>query len=355
MGRIVIYVAIPLVISTLLVPFSPAQTQTRNPNASAFSSITGRIIVPVAAFEGMFEVRLVQNLEQPVQAMVADSLGRFRFTGLARGTYYILVNIDGFEDVRQRVDVGSGDTIVNIILDFKEERIVKPPTDFSGEDLDVIDVTELTKSYPSQVVDGLRSASRDFSNGNYLKAMAVLEGLVDETPDLYQGHRLLGMVYQKLGRYRDAESEYRTAADLRQQSAAPWINLGSLYIQEAEANSKRGSALVRTILNEALASLNEAVRLKPDAPFAYYLLGVTYYRTAFYEEAEDQLKHALDLAPSFLDARLALANVYVRMREWMNAIAQLDAYLEGNPKSEIRQQVEETRAQILARAQAQLR
>jgi Tfp pilus assembly protein PilF len=310
--------------------------------------------VPVANFQDIFEVLLVQNLAQPVQATVADSQGRYRFTGLPRGTYYIMVKIDGFQEVRQRVDMNT-DTIMNIILDFEEERNVKPPTDFSGEDLEVVDVSDLSKTYPPAIIDKVNTATRDFQNGDFAKALPLLEEVVREAPDFYQAHRLLGVSYQKQGRHRDAESAYRTAADLRPMSAAPLINLGSLYVEEAEASAGQGSAVVRGILNEALASLNEAVKLKPDAPFAYYLLGVTYHKSAFYEDAEDNLKRALELAPDLIDARLALANVYIKMQEWPNVITQLDAYLASNPKPAMRELVLSMRAKVVARSQATLR
>src|SRR5204863_5350710 len=109
------------------------------------------------------------------------------------------------------------------------------------------------------------------------------------------------------------------------------------------ASSNQGSGVVRTILNEALGSLNAAVKLKPDAAFAYYLLGVTYYRSAFYEDAEDNLKRSMELAPTLTYARLALANTYIKMQEWSNAIAQLDAFLATNPRPEVRAEVEQTR------------
>jgi Flp pilus assembly protein TadD len=319
------------------------------------STITGRIVVPIADFQEMFEVLLVQNLEQPVQATVADGQGRYRFTGLSRGTYYIIVKLEGFQDVRQRVDLFSaGDTIVNIILDFKEERIVKQPVDFSGEETDVVSAAELAMTYPPHVVENLKAADKEFREGNYDKALPLLEAIVQEAPDFYQAHRALGMIYQKQARYRDAETEYRTAADLRPNSAAPMINLGSLYIEEAAASVNQGSAVVRRILNEALRSLYAAVKLKPDAPFAYYLLGVTYYRSAFYEEAETHLKRTLELTPDLLDARLALANVYIRMHEWPNVVAQLDAWLQAGPDSPLREQVQAMRSKIIER-EAQVR
>jgi predicted Zn-dependent protease len=293
-------------------------------------------------------------VEQPVQATVVDSQGRFRFAGVTRGTYYIVVKLEGFQEVRQRVDA-IGDTVQNIILDFQEERIVKPRTDLSGEELGVVDIAELGRTYPARVTDGLKAADKDIQAGNFSKALVVLEDLVREAPDVYPAQRMLGMVYQKLARYRDAESAYKTASDLRPTSAAPLINLGSLYVEEAQASESKGSAVVRGILNQSLASLDAAIRLKPDAPFAYYLLGVTYYKSAFYEDAEDHLKHALQLAPDLYDARLALANVYVKMQEWGNVIAQLDAYLAENPKSPVRDQVLNMRLKVVARSQASLR
>jgi thioredoxin-like negative regulator of GroEL len=336
-----------------LVSSAFAQVQNQNRLPATFG-IAGRIIVPLADFQDIFEVILVQNLEQPVQATVADSQGRYRFSGLARGTYYITVKLEGFQEVRQRVDLSS-DTIVNIILDFQEERVVKPPTDFSGEQTEVVDISDLSKNYPSPVIEKLKAVNKDIQIGNYAKALPVLEEIVRDAPDLYQAHRALGMIYQKQARYRDAESEYRTAADLRQNSAAPWINLGSLFVEEADASASQGSAVVRGILNEALGSLNSAVKLKPDASFAYYLLGVTYYKSAFYEDAEEHLKHALELTPDLFDARLALANVYIRMQEWPNVITQLDAYLVANPKSPMRDQIQAMRSRVVARSQAKLR
>ena len=332
----------------------PALGQARGGNNFV---ISGRVIVPLAHFQDLFEVVLVENLEQTVQATVADSQGRYRFTGIGRGTYYITVKLEGFEDVRQRVDVGNlAETIVNIILDFKEERtVIKPAADFSGEETEIIDAAELGKKYPSKIVDELKAANNDVRDKDFVRAQARLEAIVRDAPDLYDAHQLLGVIYQKQSRYRDAESEFRTAADLRPASAAPMINLGSLYIEEAEATSNRGTAAARRVLNEALGSLTAAVKLNPNAAFAYYLLGVTYYRSAFYEDAEENLKRAVTLDSRLLDSRLALTNVYIRMQEWQNAIAQLDAYLASNPRPEARAEVESMRAKLVVRSQAPAR
>jgi cytochrome c-type biogenesis protein CcmH/NrfG len=344
-----------LCVILLFSSFLPAQ----NRGATAASAISGKVVIPDAHFQDQFEVLLIQNAEQVVQATVADNQGRYRFTRLGNGTYYVVVKIEGFEDVRHRVDIFlPGEVIANIIMDFKEERIIRPPEDFSGEDVEVVDLSELERNYPSKLLDEVKSADKDVRAGNYQRATLRLEAVIQEAPDLYFAHKLLGSAYQKLNRIRDAESAFKTAADLRPASAAPHLSLGSLYLQEAEASSGQGSSVVRTILNEALGSLNAAIKLKQDAAFAYYLRGVTYYRTTFYEDAEDDLKKAIEISPNLLAARLGLANVYIKMQEWPNAIVQLDAYLTADPKSESRAEVERIRARLLQRSkgpQAQVR
>jgi tetratricopeptide (TPR) repeat protein len=319
-------------------------------NRSTGFSISGRVVVPIAGFNDYFEVLLLQNVEQVVAHTYADSNGRYRFANLTRGTYYIAVKLDGFEEVRQRVDVGGGDTIQNIILDFKEEKIIKPPVDFSGDNGDVVDIADLKRKYPARLIADFADADDDIRKGNYLRAQQRLEAILDEAPDFYDAHNAIGTVFQKLSRYRDAESAFKQARDLKPNSAAPLINLGSLYIQEVDSSPNQNSSAARSILDQALDSLEEAVKLNPSASFGFYLLGVAYYKSAFYEDAEDNLKRALEKLPKVPHARLALANVYIRMQEWPEAAAQLTTYLAENPETPDRTQVEAVRAKVMAKA-----
>ena len=64
---------------------------------------------------------------------------------------------------------------------------------------------------------------------------------------------------------------------------------------------------------------------------------------------------SVELDPRLLDARLALANVYIKIQEWSNAIVQLDAFLASNPKPEARAEVEAMKVKLQARTQARAR
>ena len=79
---------------------------------------------------------------------------------------------------------------------------------------------------------------------------------------------------------------------------------------------------------------------------AHFLLGTAYHRSDFQEEAEANLKRALEIDDTMAAARLTLANVYMRLKKWEDAIASLDAYLEENPQAPDRAQILEARSKL---------
>jgi superkiller protein 3 len=106
------------------------------------------------------------------------------------------------------------------------------------------------------------------------------------------------------------------------------------------------------LLDQALDSLEEAVKLNPRSASAYFLLGQANYRSDFLEEAEASFKKARDLDPRLATARLMLANVYVKLQKWEPVLENLDAYLKENPKAADRASVEQMRERIAKQLQA---
>lgn len=212
-----------------------------------------------------------------------------------------------------------------------------------GEDQAVVDVAEMTGNYPRKAVQEYEQALEDARKGDRVSALARLEEVVMLAPEYYAAHNSLGVLYQKMKRYRDAERVYQQARALNPRSAAPLVNLGSLYIEEAEASGNAGRVRARSLLNEALGHLQEALKIQPSSGFAHYLVGVVYYITAFYEEAESHFSQALDSGRNMGFVRQALANVYIQLQEWEGVIEQLDSYLKENPQAVNRDHVREVR------------
>ena len=237
-------------------------------------------------------------------------------------------------------------TNVNILMNPKIELRRVDDGGNPSEDRDVIDITEIQRTYPKKAVDEYKKALEDHRKGDSAKSLKRLQDVLKLAPDFYQVHNNLGVLYQEMEQYRDAEKEYRRAAELNPRSPQPLINLGSLFIQESDSRKAEGFKVVGKLLDDAMDCLDEAINLRPTAAMAHYYLGSAYYKSAFYKEAEASLKKSLDLDSSLGRTRLMLVNVYIKTNRWQDVLANLDAYLKENPKAADHADIERRRATV---------
>jgi Tfp pilus assembly protein PilF len=294
--------------------------------------VTGLVIAPNAEFNAEFEILLVNESTRIVNRAILHAGGAFTFNGLDSGIYYLDADVPGYKSVHQRVEVAatSRSTSASIVFEPETEVVVlKRPSS--------VDVTRISQS--SAVLKDFDEATKKLQEGNSLEARRRLEGILMEAPGFYDAHRVLGAVYQQERRFDDAEKQYRTALELRPQFAGPLVSLGSLYLEKAATGDEKWIRQSREVL---LRSLD----LERDSAFAYYLLGVGYYKSSQYPEAQRELSRALELEPKLGNAHLALANVSIRLEDWPAALSQLDSYLRENPQAPNREAVISKRAQI---------
>jgi tetratricopeptide (TPR) repeat protein len=200
-----------------------------------------------------------------------------------------------------------------------------------GEDPSVIDITEVTDQYPKAAVDEYQKAMEQARRGNRVAARERLEAAIRIEPDFFNAHNSLAVLFHTLSQYSSAEREYLEAARINPRSLAPYVNLASLHIEQA-IQDQQDAKVSRTFLNSALSNLNKAFEIQPGAPAAHYLSGIIYFMTGFYEESESHFKNALASGGSrMITARLALADIYIQLREWDSVVVQLDQYLDEVP------------------------
>ena len=202
-----------------------------------------------------------------------------------------------------------------------------------GEDPSVIDITEVTDQYPKAAVDEYQKGIDQARRGNRAAARERLEAAIRIEPDFFNAHNSLAVLFQTQGQYSDAEREYLEAARINPRSLAPQVNLASLYIEDAITKQEQlDQRAARSLLNSALSSINKAFEIQPGAPTAHYLSGVVYFMTAFYEEAESHFKKALATGGTkLISSRLALAEIYIKLKEWDSVVLELDEYLDEVP------------------------
>jgi cytochrome c-type biogenesis protein CcmH/NrfG len=330
------------------------------PDAPEKLSIQGRIIAPGVTWDSYTEVILLTET-QPIGYGYTNSTGEYKLPEQFPGLYTVIVRIDGFKEYKDRLNIfGCNGIFPNQI--FMEPEEVPPPQvilDFTGEVKEVVDVAELKRQLPRKVVDEFERARQSRLRGEPEDARRRLEKLLIQEPGFYDARNVLGSIYLEMKLFREAEAEYNKARDLRPNSAAPLVSLGALYLQEADAsiNPVPGIAGVivpgenlDVILSDAREVLQQAIRLKPDTPFAYYLLGVAHLRGNGFAKAEENLRKALALESQLRWSRLALGNLYMKQNKWKEALAEFDAYLVEFKKVSNRADVEVVRKKVAIHA-----
>ena len=293
------------------------------------------------------EVRLEKESMQIVQTAYTDSSGSFEFRNIATGTYFISVNLDGYQPVHQQVEVmsGFGSTAITVFM-TKASNDTAHAEGLDAEDPDIIDVSQLKENLPKKAVQDFEKALDEKKKGKLESAIKLLEDAVRLAPNFFNAHNSLGTLYQSLKRYMDAEKEFKRSSELSAKSEKPLVNLGSLYIEEADAQ-KDNTQSTGKMLDEAMDNLEAAVKLNPRSANAYYLLGMANYKSSFLEEAEAAFKKAHDLNPKLTRIPLLLANIHWRQGKWPDVVENIDEYLKENPKAPDRAAVEELRARVL--------
>ena len=313
------------------------------------TSIRGKLIAPGGQDAGeRIEVRLEKDSSQIVQTTYTDASGSFEFRSVPAGSYVIAVNAEGYEPLRQQIDNLSafGGSAVTVFLTKTTGDGSSRVNGLDAEDPDVIDVTQMKENLPKKAVQDYEKALDERKKGKLESAIKLLEDAIHLAPNFYNAHNSLGILYQSLKRYAEAEKEYLRSRELNARSAKPLTNLGSLYIEQADLQKANAEATGKT-LDQALDSLEAAVKLNPRSAQAYYLLGLANYKSAFLEEAEAAFKKAHNLDSSLTRVNLLLANIHWQQGKWNEVLENIDAYLKENPKAADRPAIEEMRAKVL--------
>lgn len=146
--------------------------------------------------------------------------------------------------------------------------------------------------------------------GDYDRAVDVLEGLSEEYPDDPYLRGYLGM------RYYNNFQDYDEAA--RQFGLA--LERDSGFVQAYQLLG--WSALERGDYEEAEGYFAENLRHAPDEPMPYHSLGELYLRTGRYDEAAEQFERALARGSSLESSRtnLARATIEAKTAAWAEAM-----------------------------------
>ena len=154
---------------------------------------------------------------------------------------------------------------------------------------------------------GLLLAEVHFQEKDYGSAMKCLSRVLDKRPDHFEATFLTGLIQQRKGELRDAQTRFERAIGLKKDSSAAHATLGSLL---ANVGNKQ----------QALKHLSTALKLKPSAS-VHFLLSAVYYNSGQSKRAIQHLKQATELDPQYGEAFYQLGLLCLEMN-WLRKAQQ---------------------------------
>ena len=157
-----------------------------------------------------------------------------------------------------------------------------------------------------------------FQPGDAQKALERYDEVLKVAPNYVMIHYQRGVVYQKMGAYREALDEFGQALKLDPVYSQTYFRVGLIYIELKE-------------LDKALFYFQESAKLEPNMPDIYINIANVYFLQNQLSEAETNYRKALDLDNNNLNGHRNLAMLYLRTNRKSEALREFKAARELAP------------------------
>jgi tetratricopeptide (TPR) repeat protein len=157
--------------------------------------------------------------------------------------------------------------------------------------------------------------------GNFEKAIGYHKMLIGLYPDFAAGHNNLGVVYQEMGRYQEAASEFKECLRIDPRARIAFIGLARMEI---------------SLMGDLDAGIEACqTEIAKDEPYSvpYSLRGYAYLAKGRLDEAVKDLRRAGELNPKFTNSRFNLAVAYLLSHRTQSALDVLNEILAIDPQN----------------------
>lgn len=262
----------------------------------------------------------ISGVDSPFRKQAVVFQGKFKFSGLAPGTYTVTVYhpewgptqktiavTTSFADKKGRVEVAFA---LEQSPDSRERHL---------EDQNTVSVSELRVS--PQAEQQYREGREQLGRRNIDAAIAHLEKAVEISPVYVDAWNELGTIAYQTGKYELAEKHFRRALQHDAQSFSPVVNLGGTLVSMGR-------------FEDALPYNLQAVEMRADDALANSQTGMNYFYLGNLPEALKYLTKAKEIDPAhFSQPQIFLAEIYGHMGRPQQALGELRDLLKRHPDS----------------------
>jgi tetratricopeptide (TPR) repeat protein len=294
-------------------------TDTTNINHGGNNYIVGTIYLPNGMpLNAKMNIRLTSPNWGDILAMTDDT-GKFVFSGVASGTYTVVIEEKDFESVRQPVDITVDRAripetyMMTIRLRYSKEY--KSKADRPGV------VTASNAGVPQPALDLYEKAAKLATAKDYKGAIKELKLAVAEYPNFVNALNQIGVLYLQLNELKSADEALQAALKIAPDAFEPLLN--------------RGVALFRmSQFKDAETVLIKAIKADAKSAVAYYYLGRTLNKLDKNPQAEAAFLNSVKLSPGeFKETHRFLAAIYLDQGNAVRVVEELETYLKLVPKA----------------------
>ncbi len=253
--------------------------------------------------------------------------GDFEVSNLPPGTYEVIV-YTGLNEAHERIQVQTWRAYIDIRM---------PNTDSTTAEAGGNNTVSVNQfQVPGKARDAFRKAQQYADSLKLEDARKYVEKALAIYPRYAEAMALRGILKLDANKPDAATADLEQALQFDSGYSVAYIALGAAY-----------NMLSR--FDDAVRTIDRGIALSPNSWQAYFEMGKAYIGKGDFQDAVKQLNKAEDLAPKkFALVHLLKAHALLGMKDYANAMTELEAYLTCDPSGpnsdQARQALERVRA-----------
>ncbi|HET9399447.1 MAG TPA: tetratricopeptide repeat protein [Candidatus Acidoferrales bacterium] len=262
-------------------------------------------------------VELHADTGELIAQAFTNTIGEFDFTGLRAGNYILIIQLKGYEPVRDAVDLTatSHGGLFYSLRPAGDEAAKKVGP---GSDQPSVSAREL--QLPPKAQDALhKGLDKLYVKKDPAGSIPLFQKVLEISPDFYEAHYYIGMAYMFMGKLPEAESSFHTAIERSEDRYPdPRIALATLQVDNHHPEN-------------AIENAQRGIELDPQSWQAHLELAKAFFALNRVPEAERSALKARKLKPDFPDLYITLANIHIRTQNAQALLDDVNTYLKLAP------------------------
>ena len=283
-------------------------------------------------------VFLEDQTRSRVNQTITNNDGRYRFSRVTAGTYYVVVSPNDklLETTVQRVElINTASAGSNFAVERADINVMPAAHAASAPP----PATVFAQAVPPEAEKEYAGAMESLAKRDKVQAVGQLKRALEIFPDYFLALQQLGLFYVEEGKYDEAVAPLQKALKVNPKAVQSLVALGIAYVNAG-------------LPELAAETLGRALALDPHSFQGHFYLGIALLNLERLGEAERALKKAYELggAGRAASAHLYLASIYSKRKQYRQAVDELEKYLRDNPQAKnaasVRQAIQQLKAKL---------